>query len=68
MSLVDDVTEQIAQVSAARSSIDDFVRLSAFYDEMKRLGLIRKNEYDLPLIDTVGRTLYSRSAGPKTRS
>lgn len=61
MSLVDEVAEVIAGDAVARGASDEFVRLSAFYDRMKRLGLVRKQEYDLPLIDTVGRTLYNRS-------
>jgi hypothetical protein len=68
MSLVEEVEKEIALISAARAEADDFIRLSAFYDEMKRLGMNKKHEYDLPLIDTVGRTLYRGSAGPKTRS
>lgn len=67
MSLVEQLAEAIAQISAARSATDEFIRLSAFYDEMKRLGLTRKNEYALPLIDTVGRTLFSRSAASRER-
>jgi hypothetical protein len=67
MSLVEQLAEEIAQVSAARSATDEFIRLSAFYDEMKRLGLTKKSEYELPLIDTIGRTLYSRSALARTR-
>ena len=38
----------------------DFQRLRDFYEEKKREGVIKKQEYTLPQIDTVGRTLYSR--------
>ena len=67
MSFVEEVEKEIAMISAARAESDDFIRLSTFYDEMKRLGMNKKHEYNLPLIDTVGRTLYSRSVGVNTR-
>ncbi len=35
----------------------DFIRLQEFYKEMKRRGLVRKQEYSLPPLDTVGQTL-----------
>jgi hypothetical protein len=34
----------------------DFKRLHEFYEEKKKEGLISKQEYTLPPIDTVGRT------------
>lgn len=33
-------------------------RLQEFYLDMQRKGLVRKQKYDLPLIDTIGRGLY----------
>jgi hypothetical protein len=36
----------------------DFVRLRDFYLEMSRRGLLIKKEYDLPLVDTIGRTAF----------
>lgn len=39
----------------------DFDRLREFYEEKKREGLIRKQEYTLPTMDTVGRTSFRRS-------
>lgn len=32
-----------------------------FYEEMKKLGVTKKNEYNIPPIDTVGRRLYELS-------
>lgn len=37
---------------------EDLRRLQEFYVEMQRQGLVRKREYDLPLVDTIGRELY----------
>ncbi len=36
----------------------ELARLQEFYLEMTRKGLVRKQEYDLPLVDTIGRGLY----------
>lgn len=37
---------------------EDLARLQEFYLQMTRKGLVRKQEYDLPLVDTIGRGLY----------
>ena len=36
----------------------NFVKLSDFYEEMKRLGLATKQPYSLPPLDTVGQQLF----------
>jgi hypothetical protein len=38
----------------------DFKRLADFYEEKKKEGLIRKQEYNIPPIDTVGRIFYAK--------
>jgi len=52
------IQEKMKQVLAqpARPASPDFERLRDFYEEKKREGLIRKQEYTLPPMDTVGRT------------
>lgn len=40
------------------ASDPEFVRLREFYEEMKRQGLAKKQEYSLPPLDTVGQRLY----------
>jgi len=35
-----------------------FIRLQEFYEEMKRLGVAKKQEYSLPPLDTIGQRLY----------
>lgn len=37
---------------------EDLPRLQEFDLEMTRKGLVRKQEYNLPLADTIGRRLY----------
>jgi len=46
------------RVNTPRFGGDDLARLQKFYLEMTRKGLVRKKEYDLPLVDTIGRGLY----------
>ena len=52
------IEDKMNQVLAdqVRSTTPDFERLREFYEEKKREGLIRKQEYTLPPMDTVGRT------------
>jgi hypothetical protein len=38
----------------------DFQSLRDFYEEKKKEGLVRKQEYNIPPMDTVGRVLYAR--------
>ena len=40
------------------ASDPDFVRLREFYEEMKRQGVAKKQEYSLPPLDTAGQRLY----------
>lgn len=56
MSIVEEVETVVAQGDAEREASADLRRLMAFYEEMQRQGLVRKQEYNLPLIDTIGRS------------
>ncbi len=38
---------------------ESLVHLETFYAQMKEKGLIRRNEYTLPPLDTVGREAYA---------
>ena len=48
---------------------ESLARLEEFYERMKERGLIRKNEYSIPALDTVGRGAYmeSRDRGEDSR-
>jgi hypothetical protein len=52
------IEEKMKQVLSddARPSTPEFDRLRDFYEEKKKEGLIRKQEYTLPPMDTIGRT------------
>ncbi len=67
MSLVEELKHEVARNAKELSSSEEFVRLSAFYEEMKRLGISKKQEYEFPLIDTVGRSIYNRNLGIATK-
>lgn len=34
------------------------IQLNEYYEKIKKLGIVKKQEYNLPPIDTVGRRLY----------
>ena len=36
----------------------EFVQLREFYEEMKRQGVVKKQEYSFPHLDTTGQKLY----------
>ena len=48
---------------------ESLARLEEFYNRMKDRGLIRKHEYSIPPLDTVGRGAYveSRARGDEPR-
>ena len=56
------ITEEIQkELEANRESLEknkEYVRLRDFYDEMEKLGVAKKSEYDLPPLDTIGKRLY----------
>lgn len=54
------IEEKMKKVLSEREGPEnpDFERLREFYEEKKREGLIRKQEYTLPPMDTVGRTSF----------
>ena len=56
MSLVEQVRKVLDAPPDAETS-DELRRLSDFYAEMTRLGFVKKQEYNLPLIDTIGRSV-----------
>ncbi len=36
----------------------EFIKLREFYEEMKRQGVVKKQEYSFPPLDTTGQKLY----------
>ena len=57
--IAEKVTEVITTESS-NSAVDLKVKeFEQLLKEMKKTGLIKKPNYDLPLVDTIGRTYYS---------
>lgn len=57
-STVKQVQEALRTFERQAGTNEDLARLREFYLDMQRKGLVRKQKYDLPLIDTIGRGLY----------
>jgi hypothetical protein len=55
---VEELQEALRRFETESANDQDFARLRDFYLEMGKKGLLLKKEYDLPLIDTIGRTVY----------
>ena len=58
MTLVDEVQKEIEEKKESLRDNKEYVRLRDFYTEMQELGVAKKNEYNLPPLDTIGRKLY----------
>lgn len=58
MTLVEKVKEALAKAQPSHGMSDDLRRLSEFNAEMKRLGIAKQQEYNLPLLDTIGRSVH----------
>jgi hypothetical protein len=56
------ISEQVKQVIEAEKpffeSQKSFADLQKFYMEMQTKGLVVKQSYNLPLVDTIGKSLY----------
>jgi len=65
------IEEKVKQVLAEekeREKGPNFQNLRDFYEKMKKEGLVIKQEYKLPPVDTIGRSLHSDSLKPLPRS
>jgi hypothetical protein len=54
----DSLQEVLRRFEQESANDRDFIRLRDFYAEMVRKGLLIKKPYDLPLVDTIGRTAF----------
>lgn len=57
--LSEKLQEIIAKEEKKNSHDKQFEKLDQFVDEMKKSGLIKKPDYTLPMVDTIGKTYYS---------
>jgi len=57
MQLVDQLKKTLKDCPVVSSDLEELARLQQFLQRMKDAGVARTREYDLPLPDTIGRTL-----------
>ena len=65
MTIEKKMEEVLAQPNSHGPDNPEFQRLREFYEQKKREGVVRRQEYDLPPLDTIGRTLYTRCRDEK---
>lgn len=58
METVDEVQKVLAEKEQNFAADPEFLRLREFYEDMKRKGLVKKQEYSVPPLDTAGQQLY----------
>ncbi len=58
MAIVEEIQKEIEERKESLKNNEEYVRLRDFYTEMQELGIVKKAEYDLPPLDTIGRRLY----------
>lgn len=58
MTLVEEVQAATAEELLRRSSDDSLRELREFYEQKQKEGAVIRRTYDLPPIDTIGRTAY----------
>ena len=63
MTIEEKVREVLAEEKEREKNLN-FQSLRDFYETMKKEGLLIKQEYKLPPVDTIGRSLYQDSGKP----
>ena len=58
METTNELQKVLAEKEREFATNSDFVRLRDFYEDMKKRGLVIKQDYSLPLLDTAGQKLY----------
>jgi hypothetical protein len=56
-----ELEEALKKFQKLKDSDVEFARLRQFYLEMMKQGMLVKKEYDIPPIDTIGRSAYRKS-------
>jgi hypothetical protein len=60
MESITDKLQETVKVEEVKNSKDtNFKELAQLLDEMSKIGLDKKSDYSLPLVDTIGRAYYS---------
>lgn len=56
--ITESLEDIVFRLQEQRKTDSNLHNLQAFCREMERLGLVKKQEYNLPLLDTVGRYAF----------
>lgn len=63
MSVVEELEQLLQSFQPKPDRAEELKRLSEFFETMKARGLASTREYDLPQLDTIGRTLHESKDG-----
>jgi hypothetical protein len=57
MPIIDELKKAVEQFPSSTANPKELERLKEFFDRMKREGVVKTPEYDIPRPDTIGRNL-----------
>lgn len=60
MNIEEKMKVALAQSDSKGPDNPEFRRLREFYEEKKKEGVVKRQEYTLPPLDTIGRIFYTR--------
>jgi hypothetical protein len=60
VSVVEEIQRLTESVETSQAPFEGYQELRAWFLRMKAEGLVKKQVYNLPLMDTAGRGLYKR--------
>jgi hypothetical protein len=58
---IEERIQKVLNEGSMREKNPNFQNLKEFYENMKKAGLVIKQEYNLPPVDTIGRSFYEQS-------
>ncbi len=56
--IADRIQEEMAKCQSIFGKDKGFQELQKFYEEMRKNGIAKKQEYNIPPLDTIGHRLY----------
>lgn len=57
MNIVEKIQQTLNEYPADSNNQEELLRLQDFLHKMEEAGIARKRQYDIPLVDTLGRSL-----------
>lgn len=68
MTLVEQLRKIVAEQTSNFPREPRYREMAEFYREMVRLGIAKKNVYELPRLDTIGRRLHRKRLGGRDQA